>query len=230
MPCPFPYPNPIPLDFTTQSVVVWLAWRAAPTAQLISTLSVDEHLRAHRYLDPVDADAFRWARGVQRVILGAHLGADPVTLQFVQHGDSKPALAGDGSGRCEYNTSHSGPLLALAISDRPVGVDIEGHRAMPNLGTVARRVLGTATADRILSQPVERRDDAFFAEWTALEAHAKLHGHGVWRILAERERHGAAERVRTVPVPTPAGFSGAIAVAGAEPVVAVRWWGPDTPS
>lgn len=209
---------------------MWLAWRAAPTAQLISTLSADEHLRAHRYRHPVDADAFRWARGVQRVILGAHLGADPATLAFVQHGDSKPALAGDGSRQCEYNTSHSGTLLALAISDRPVGVDIEKHRAMPNLAKVAARVLGVPAADRVLSMPPGRRDDAFFAEWTALEAHAKLHGHGVWRILAERDRHGAAERVRTVPLPTPEGFAGAVAVAGADPVVSVRWWGAETPA
>jgi 4'-phosphopantetheinyl transferase len=212
-----------------QDVVIWLAWRAAPPAHLVATLSADEHARAHRYRDPVDADAFRWARGVQRVILGAHLGTDPATLQFVQHGDSKPALAVDGSGRCEYNASHSGTLLALAISDRPVGVDIERHRPMPGLAKVARRVLGAATAERILAEPVDRREDAFFAEWTALEAHAKLHGQGVWRILAERERHGAAERVQTVPLPAPAGFSGAVAVAGAVPSVTVRWWGPPPP-
>lgn len=209
---------------------MWFAWRAAPRPELVATLSPEEHQRARRYRDPVDADAFRWARGVQRAILGAHLAADPATLLFVQHGDSKPALAIDGGRRCEYNTSHSDILLALAISDRPVGVDVERHRAMPNLAKVARRVLGAPAADRILSCSPAHRDDGFFSEWTALEAHAKLHGQGVWRILADRDRHGAAERVRTVPLPAPPGFSGAVAVAGAEPVVTIRWWGPDTPS
>lgn len=223
----FPIPDPLP-PTVFQDVVVWLAWRAAPEAHLVATLSSDEHLRARRYRDPVDADAFRWARGVQRAILGAHLRTDPAALQFVQHGDSKPALAGDGGGRCEYNASHSGTLLALAVSSRPVGVDIECHRPMPGLAKVARRVLGADTARRIVSEPAERREEAFFTEWTALEAHAKLHGHGVWRILAERDRHGTAERVQTCPLATPAGYSGSVAVAGAVPSVVVRWWDPDT--
>lgn len=211
---------------TSQDVVVWLAWRAAPAPHLVATLSADEHARAHRYREPADADAFRWARGVQRVILGTHLRADPATLQFVQHGDSKPALAVDSGGRCEYNASHSGTLLALAISDRPVGVDIEWHRPMPGLAKVARRVLGTGAAEAILSNPLETREHAFFDEWTALEAHAKLHGHGVWRILAERDRHGVTEQVRTAPLQVPEGYSGAVAVAGADPVVTIRWWAP----
>lgn len=222
----FPTPASLP-PAVQQDVVVWLAWRAVPTARLVGLLSADEHARAHRYRDPVDADAFRWARGIQRVILGAHLGADPATLQFVQHGDSKPALTVDGGGSCEYNASHSATLLAIAISSGPVGVDVERHRALPSLEKVARRVLGAGAAGRILATPPASREDAFFAEWTALEAHAKLHGHGVWRILADRDRHGAAERVRTAPLPAPSGFSGAVAVAGAEPAVTVRWWEPD---
>ncbi|MBA3891489.1 MAG: 4'-phosphopantetheinyl transferase superfamily protein [Gemmatimonadaceae bacterium] len=211
----------------TQRVTVWLAWRVAPSAPLVATLSPDEHARAHRYRDPADADAFRWARGVQRVILGAHLGAAPEALRFVQQGDSKPALAGKGGGQCEYNASHSGDLLAIAVSDKPVGVDIEQHRPMPAFAKVTRRVFAAEAAERILAEPDAHRAEAFFAEWTALEAHAKLHGHGVWRILAERERHGAAERVQTAPLATPAGYSGGVAVAGAEPAVSVRWWGSE---
>lgn len=208
-----------------QEVTVWLAWRASPTPQLVATLAPDEHLRAHRYRDPADADAFRWARGLQRIILGARLGAPPESLRFVQSGDAKPTLAEAGRARCEYNASHSGDLLALAVSDAPVGVDIERARRLPALHKVARRVFDPATSAAILAAPPESRDARFFSAWTALEAHAKLHGHGVWRILSERERHGAAERVQTAPLEVPAGYFGAVAVARAAPMVTLRWWG-----
>lgn len=208
----------------TQDVTVWLARRVPPTAQLIATLGSDEHARAQRYRHAADADAFRWARGVQRVILGARLGVPPESLQFVQDGDGKPVLGCAKDVRCEYNASHSGELLALAVSDAPVGVDIERARPMPGLGKVARRVFDAATCEAIAATPPDSRDARFFAEWTALEAHAKLHGHGVWRILSERERHGAAEQVRTAPLSVPKGYFGAVAAAGATPRVAIRWW------
>lgn len=212
----------MPID--TQDVTVWLARRVPPTAQLIATLGPDEHARARRYRHAADADAFRWARGLQRVILGQRLGVAPVSLQFVQDGDAKPVIAGAGGARCEYNASHSGELLALAVSDSPVGVDIERARPMPGLDKVARRVFDAATCASIAAAPPDQRDARFFTEWTALEAHAKLHGHGVWRILSERERHGAAEQVQTAPLTVPKGYFGAVAVAGATPRVSIRWW------
>lgn len=212
-----------------QEVTVWLAWRVPPTAQLVATLSPDEHQRAQRYRDAADADAFRWARGLQRVILGARIGVPPGSLHFVQDGDAKPVLGAAGSPRCEYNASHSGKLLALAVSDAPVGVDIEQARPLTGLEKMVRRVFDPATSAAILDGAPGQRAERFFAAWTALEAHAKLHGHGVWRILSERERHGAAERVETAPLVTPAGYFGAVAVARATPAITVRWWHPDTP-
>lgn len=139
-------------------------------------------------------------------------------------------LDASGCPRCEYNASHSGTLLALAVSDAPVGVDIEQARPMPGLEKVVRRVFDAATSASILEGSAAGRADRFFAAWTALEAHAKLHGHGVWRILSERERHGAAERVETAPLETPGGYFGAVAVGGATPAITVRWWSPDAPS
>ena len=214
------------MEIDDQDVTVWLAWRAAPTPQLVATLSPDEHARAGRYRDPVDADAFRWARGLQRLILAQRLDALPESLRFVQQGDAKPALAAAGAVRCEYNASHSGELLAIAVSDRPVGVDIERDRPLGGIEKVARRVFDAATCQAIVAAPAGIREAQFFGAWTTLEAHAKLHGQGVWRILSERERHGIAERVHTARLEVPLGYYGAVAVAGARPRVTVRWWAP----
>lgn len=208
---------------------MWLAWRDAPRsaeerARLVSTLSDDELVRAARYKYPADADAFRWSRGVQRAILGSHLGVAPAELRFRQAGDAKPSLAAPEGRRCEYNASHSGDLFALAVSEHPVGVDIERRRAVPRIEKVARRVLDAPTADVVCSAAPDVRPDLFFTAWTQLEAHSKLHGQGVWRILAQREVHAAAEGVRVASFEAPLGYFGAVAVAGGEPQVVVRWW------
>lgn len=215
-----------------RTVTVWLAWRTAPLsaeqrARLVTALSDDELVRASRYQYLADADAFRWSRGVQRAILATHLGVDPSALRFTQQGDGKPALAGPAGVHCEYNASHSGELFALAIADAPVGVDIERARAVPRLDKLAHRLFDAATAEAICAMPSPDRERRFFEAWTQLEAHSKLHGQGVWRLLAHREAHAAAEGVRVASFAAPDGYYGAVAVAGADPEVTVTWWSPE---
>lgn len=214
-----------------RDVTVWLAWRDAPItphqrARLVAALSDDELVRASRYQYVADADAFRWSRGVQRAILATHLGVDPAALRFLQEGDEKPRLAGPAGVHCEYNASHSGELFALAVASAPVGVDVERVRALPRLEKLASRLFDGATTAAICTLPRERRASRFFEEWTRLEAHSKLHGQGVWRLLAHREAHAAAEGVQVASFDAPPGYYGAVAVAGGEPLVTVRWFDP----
>lgn len=216
-------------------MIVWLAWRDAPLAdavreRLSASLSDDELVRASRYRYPADADAFRWSRGVQRAILGAHLGVDPASLRFSQQGDEKPTLSAPAGVRCEYNASHSGDLFALAIADDVVGVDIERARPLERAERMARRVFDAPTAAAIAAASPADRDRLFFAAWTQLEAHSKLHGQGVWRILAHREAHAASEGVQVACFDAPLGYYGAVAVAGGRPLVTVRWWHPEPPA
>lgn len=210
-----------------QEVTVWLAWRDLGDdrllARLEATLTADERTRASRYQHAEDGRAFVWSRGVQRDILSRRLGVDAHALRFAQAGDGKPLLAFPPAVACEYNASHSAELFGLAVSERPVGLDIERVRPMTALHTVARRVFDPRVHAAIAGSPDPAA--AFFTEWTRLEAHAKLHGHGVWRILAERESHAAAEGVQVASLEMPAGYYGAVAVAGAVPKVEVRWWG-----
>lgn len=214
-----------------RAVTVWLAWRDAPLteeqrARLVSTLSDDELGRAARYQYVAHADAFRWSRGVQRAILARHLEVEAGALRFVQRGDDKPRLVEPAGVTCEYNASHAGDLFALAVAGTPVGVDIERVRAIPRLERVARRLFDAPTAASIIAAPPDVRDRAFFEAWTQLEAHSKLHGQGVWRLLAHREAHAAAEGVRVASFDAPQGYYGAVAVAGGEPRITVRWWSP----
>lgn len=199
----------------------------AQRERLVSALSDDELIRASRYQYAADANAFRWTRGVQRSILAAYLGVAPAALRFEQAGDDKPRLAAPTGAACEYNASHSGDLFALAVSPHRVGVDIERARALPAIEKMARRVFDDALADAIAAAPPAERDRLFFTAWTQLEAHSKLHGQGVWRLLAHREAHAAAEGVRVASFEAPLGYHGAVAVAGGEPRITVRWWHPE---
>ena len=58
-----------------------------------------------------------------RQLLGTYLGQDPAGLDFRRDAHGKPRLAG---GELEFNLSHSGSALMLAVCRRhAVGVDLE---------------------------------------------------------------------------------------------------------
>ena len=96
----------------------------------------------------------------------------PLPVRYTDEG--KPYLA---DGPC-YSISHSGVLIACAIAEEPVGIDIE--RVSRFTGTkVARKILKEAemTAYRALQEPAAAR---YLADaWTAKEAITKLLGKGI---------------------------------------------------
>lgn len=79
-------------------------------------------------------------------------------LCFGEHG--KPYLEGTP---LHFNLSHSGKLLAVAVSDLEVGIDVQERteKGYPFL--------------RMRLTPAEREED-FFRLWTAKEAYVKLRG------------------------------------------------------
>ena len=117
-------------------------------------------------------------RAPLQAVLGSYLGvpADAVRLGEGPHG--RPQL----SGACglDFNWSHSGDhaLVALGRGVAP-GIDIERHRARPRALEIAQRYFCRSEAEWLAGQPVDRREEAFLALWTAKEAVLKALGRGL---------------------------------------------------
>lgn len=80
----------------------------------------------------------------------------------------KPELIGTYGGIKHFNISHSGPMGAIALSDTPVGADVERYRGRERNAVLARyssRERGEIDGER-----------AFLAHWTAREAFIKMKG------------------------------------------------------
>lgn len=78
----------------------------------------------------------------------------------------------------EFNLSHSGRYAVLAVSDKPVGIDIE--KLKENRITVAKRCFHEKEYEDIMSQTDEAgRDYRFLEYWTMKEAYVKWTGDGL---------------------------------------------------
>lgn len=78
-----------------------------------------------------------------------------------------------------FNISHSDDVVICAVSDEPVGVDIEKIREIDL--KVAHRVFNSKECDYVFEDK-DKTYERFFEIWTRREAYAKLSGDGISKI------------------------------------------------
>ena len=130
------------------------------------------------------AEAFRFEADRRRSVavwlllrqMLAERGLDADSLPVSEDEFGKPAF--EASLGIHFNLSHGGERVMAAVSDRPVGCDVE--RIVPFDEGVARECL----TDRELTwvkraQPGSDRDRAFIRLWVRKEAYVKAVGRGL---------------------------------------------------
>ncbi|MGJ3248333.1 MAG: 4'-phosphopantetheinyl transferase family protein [Elainellaceae cyanobacterium] len=149
-----------------------------PYAQV---LAVDEQERAQRFRSDLHRQQFIAARGLLRLLLGAYLEVDPTQIQFTYGPYGKPLLnASSPSQVLHFNLSHSHEMVLYAVTrDRPVGIDIEYLRRVPNVEQLAHRFFSPIEAAAISALPPDQQQTAFFCGWTRKEAYLKATGRGL---------------------------------------------------
>jgi 4'-phosphopantetheinyl transferase len=129
------------------------------------------HVRQHKIV----------ARARLRQILSGYLDRSPREIKISIGLQGKPQVAG-----IDFNLSHSGDLVVYAVSDRPVGIDIEQVRSMDLAGIIQRFF---APSEFAAWQKLSSADQelAFFRTWTVKEAYLKAIGTGLHTPLSEVE-------------------------------------------
>lgn len=101
-------------------------------------------------------------------------GIDVTTLRIGEHG--KPEVDG-----LHFNLSHSDNRVACAVSDSPVGCDVEKVRKAPM--DVAKRYFSQSEKTYLEQFDGIKYDEAFFRLWTMKESYAKMTGEGIGKSL-----------------------------------------------
>ena len=109
--------------------------------------------------------------------------------------DGKPMLKG-----LEFNLSHSGDLIICAVSEKPVGCDVEMIRKAPR--SVARRYFSHGELQYLVQCKEDDYDKAFFTLWTMKESYVKMTGEGLrlptseYELVLEGARDGLVRVIR----------------------------------
>ena len=153
---------------------------------------------------PGAADCAAWLRGMpenRRVKAEAYRRSEDVlascavyallcmALQEAGLGYLRPVLTAGCNGKpyieplpwVHCNLSHSGAVVACALSDAPVGVDVQAHRAVED--SLARRVM--SDSEYAHWRGCDDPQSYFFAIWTLKESYSKYTGRGLGESLQQ---------------------------------------------
>ncbi len=237
---------------STPPVRVWLLRTDLPDATvqaLSAVLDATDRQRAGAIAEPAVRAEFVIARAAARLVLGELIGEQPQRLHWSYGPHGKPDLerpAPDASRpeRREirlpwFNLSHSEGLAALAVSwQRPIGVDVQRRRGGTGLDRMVQRYFPAEQA-RFVCQADDPGEQAarFSMLWSRKEACVKAYGGRLipglaWPARAHPEQAGGylveapdGRSATVTDLSLPAGYHGAVALAGAAPFrTQLAWW------
>ncbi len=88
-------------------------------------LEAAEIERFLKYKTETDRQTRIICRAVLRTLLGRYLTIDPKKIQFKLDHQKKPNLKSIDDENLHFNVSHSGDWILIAVSENPVGIDLE---------------------------------------------------------------------------------------------------------
>lgn len=130
-------------------------------------------------------------RMVLRALLSMFTIATPKRLSIQRGPAGKPYLEGV---QLHFNISHSENLLAIALSNVPVGVDVERIDPSREVLEIARSVFYEDELGWLESMSFTCRARKFTELWSLKEAHLKRLGVGIAGGLARLKRVRSGER------------------------------------
>lgn len=113
-------------------------------------------------------------------LLAGYLGVPAGAVQLTEGPHGRPQLGPAHGDILDLNWSHSGGCALVAIGRGVApGIDVERRRPRPRALELAQRYFHPAETAWLAAQPIDRREEAFLALWTAKEAVLKALGRGL---------------------------------------------------
>lgn len=149
------------------------------------SLSSAERLRLAQISNGQQAKLFLLGRYLLRQLLAPQLQLSPSQIPISINKKGKPSLAMPNglATSWHFNISHTGSLLALAVSNQaPLGIDLESRLlAARQIERLAKRYFSAADVAWLALHP----DPHYFLRlWTIKEAVLKAHGSGIANNLS----------------------------------------------
>lgn len=142
---------------------------------LLNYVSEDKKAQIHRFYRFEDSQRALIGNVLSRYALCKNLNIKNSDVAFGTNEYGKPFLL--GADKIHFNISHSGNWVVCAISDYPVGIDVEIIKATDF--EIAKRFFSKDEYTELKNQPNDEKQTYFFKLWTLKESYIKAVGKGL---------------------------------------------------
>ncbi|BBP04428.1 hypothetical protein TPL01_20930 [Sulfuriferula plumbiphila] len=143
-------------------------------------LDAGKRQRATAYGNTVAAHHFTASHVLLRAVLSHYLGCAPAAIAYALQDHGKPILAPPHTSQMHFSLARRDGWCAIALCrNRPVGVDIEQVRELPEMDDVAALYFSSQDCKALKQLSGSAKRKRFFELWTALEAMGKRLGLGL---------------------------------------------------
>ena len=158
--------------------VVWLldtTGASLDRATVPECLSASERARLDRFQRPLRRVQFLAGRLLARHAISHRLGMPWHDVVLLDRPGAAPLLQSPSTPSIAFSLSHSGSWVACAVGEgAAVGLDIEVLDCGRDVLALAEQAFDATLRARLADLEPGERAQAFYAEWTALEARIKL--------------------------------------------------------
>jgi len=140
-----------------------------------SYLSEEETSRSERFHFLRDKQRFVVSRSILKILISKYLSINPKEVIIGKGLNNKPCLIGNNN--LEFNLSHSGDWIIMAISNHSVGIDLEFLDENFNYEEILLNSF--ANNEKAIIKSNDLNSLQFFKLWTRKEAFAKALAKGI---------------------------------------------------
>ena len=160
-----------------QDIHIWmLCPDCIPTLTNQSILSAHERERARSFIFKRDQIIYIAAHVSLRLILSRYINTPPQDVIIDIETNGKPF---EHMRSIHFSLSHTKELIAIAVSHKHVGIDIEKQIALDQIENVANQFMTTEELQQMMRLSKERQKSFFYSCWVQKEAWAKATGSGI---------------------------------------------------
>lgn len=142
---------------------------------LLNYVSEDKRAQIHRFYHFEDSQRALIGNLLSRYVICRNLNIKNSDIAFDKNQYGKPFLV--GQNRFDFNISHSHKWVVCAVSDYPVGIDVEVLKSTQY--DIAKRFFSEDEYAQLQKQPENEKQAYFIKLWTLKESYIKAVGKGL---------------------------------------------------
>lgn len=139
-------------------------------------LSQEEYVTSNNFKSFTRQKIFVLSRIILRLLMAKYTSKDPRLIKFQKNKYGKPFLS---CSDLSFNLSHSKNMLAIAMANFKIGIDIEHLNINQNLSVLLDECLSGSEKAHLANLRGNQRRKQFFIYWTKKEAFLKAIGVGL---------------------------------------------------